>query len=132
MRRAALASMLVVVAAVLAGCGGSVREHLGDRFEHRSTSGSVVTYHSKDPVGTTVSRIVADDEPSARRADGNNEYLRYPDDIVTVGPAAGGGSTVTVEDLGRYNGGHFTYLGPGFSPGSPAAGNVSGGSGSAK
>nr|WP_241665714.1 DUF4247 domain-containing protein [Prescottella subtropica] len=132
MKRGLVAAVLACVGLLLAGCGGNVRDHLGDNFEYRSKSGSVTTYHSPDPVGTTVSRIVADDEPSARRADGNNEYLRYSDDIVTVGPAAGGGSTVTVEDLGRYNGGHFAYLGPVFSPGSPAAGNVSGGSGSAK
>ncbi len=78
-------------------------------------------------------RIVDEDEPAARKADGGNEYLRYNDDIVTVGPAAGGGSNISVEDLdGRYRGGHFVYLGPGFTPGSPAAGNTSGGSGDAK
>lgn len=123
---------LATAAVLLTGCGGNVRDHIGDKFEHRGTSGGIATYYSKDPVGTTVNRIIEDDEPAARKADGNNEYLRYDDDVVTVGPAAGGGSTVSVEDLGRYNGGHFAYLGPGFTPGSPAAGNTSGGSGSAK
>lgn len=132
MKRAGIVTTLVTATVLLAGCGGNVRDHIGDKFEHRDTTGGIATYYSRDPVGTTVNRIIEDDQPAARKADGNNEYLRYDDDIVTVGPAAGGGSTVSVEDLGRYNGGHFAYLGPGFSPGSPAAGNTSGGSGSAK
>ncbi|CAM3228081.1 DUF4247 domain-containing protein [Prescottella defluvii] len=132
-RRGAAVAVLVAAALLTAGCGGSVRDHLADKFESRGTQGDVTTYYSPDPVGTTVNRIIEDDEPAARKADGNNEYLRYNDDIVTVGPAAEGGSTVAVEDLdGRYRGGHFVYLGPGFTPGSPAAGNTSGGSGGAK
>ncbi|ORL34939.1 hypothetical protein A5N78_01655 [Prescottella equi] len=133
-RRVVAGALLGAVVALTAGCGGSnVRDHLADRFEHRGSQGDITNYWSPDPVGPTVTRIVDEDEPAARKADGGNEYLRYNDDIVTVGPAAGGGSNISVEDLdGRYRGGHFVYLGPGFTPGSPAAGNTSGGSGDAK
>lgn len=126
-------TVLGIAVLVTAGCGSQVRDHIDDTYEHRGTSGDIDTYYSPDPVGTTVSRIVAEDVPAARRADGGNEYLRYDDDIVIVGAAPDGGSTITVEDLdGRYSGGGFVFLGPGFTPGSPAAGNTSGGSGSAK
>lgn len=135
MRRVVAGVLLGAGLLLAAGCGGSssVRDHLADTFENRGSQGDITNYWSPDPVGTTVTRIVDEDEPATRKADGGNEYLRYNDDIVTVGPAAGGGSNISVEDLdGRYRGGHFIYLGPGFTPGSPAAGNTSGGSGDAK
>ncbi|HET8994774.1 MULTISPECIES: DUF4247 domain-containing protein [unclassified Rhodococcus (in: high G+C Gram-positive bacteria)] len=132
-RRMAAGFALVVAVLATAGCGSQVHDYIADTYEHRGRSGDVDTYYSPDPVGTTVSDIVANDDPAARKADGGNEYLRYNDDIVTVGAASGGGSTITVEDLdGRYSSGGFVFLGPGFTPGSPAAGNTSGGSGSAK
>lgn len=132
-RRRALGALAIATMLLTAGCGGGVRDHIADKYAHRGTQGDIATYYSPDPVGTTVERIVRDDAPAARKADGSNEFLRYNDDIVTVGPAPGGGSTINVEDLdGRYRSGHFTYLGTGFTPGSPAAGNTSGGSGSAK
>ncbi|MFD6893186.1 DUF4247 domain-containing protein [Rhodococcus sp. NPDC060086] len=132
-RRIVAGFMLGVALLITAACGSQARDHIVDTYEHRGTSGDIDTYYSPDPVGTTVSRIVAADQPAARQADGGREYLRYDDDIVTVGAAPEGGSTITVEDLdGRYSSGGFVFLGPGFTPGSPAAGNTSGGSGSAK
>lgn len=132
-KRALAGFVLGVMVLATASCGSQVRDHIASTYEHRTTSGDTSTYFSPDPVGTTVSAIVAQEEPAARRADGGNEYLRYDDDIVIVGAAPGGGSTITVEDLdGRYSSGGFIFLGPGFTPGSPAAGNTSGGSGGAK
>ncbi|MFZ2530323.1 MAG: DUF4247 domain-containing protein [Rhodococcus sp. (in: high G+C Gram-positive bacteria)] len=132
-KRAVAAVALGAAVLFAAGCGAPVRDWLSDTYELRDRTGGVTTYYSPDPVGTTVSRIVDEREPAARSADGGREYLRYDDDIVTVGSAAGGGSAVTVEDIGgRYSSGGYAYLGPGFTPGSPAAGNISGGSGGAK
>lgn len=132
-RRVVAGFVLAVAVLITAGCGSQVRDYIADTYEHRGSSGDIDTYYSPDPVGTTVSQIVANDEPAARKADGGNEYLRYNDDIVTVGAAPAGGSTITVEDLdGRYSSGGFVFLGTGFTPGSPASGNTSGGSGSAK
>ncbi|OUS93435.1 MULTISPECIES: DUF4247 domain-containing protein [unclassified Rhodococcus (in: high G+C Gram-positive bacteria)] len=131
--RVRLAPMLLLVLAATA-CGGGVRDYIADTYALQNTAGDAKTYRSKDPVGTTVSSIVADEPPAARKADGGSEYLRYDDDIVTVSAAPGGGSLVRVEDIdGRYRSGGFAYLGPGFNPGSPAGGaGGSGGSGSAK
>ncbi len=103
MRRVAAGFTLVVAVLATAGCGSQVRDYIADTYEHRGSSGDIDTYNSPDTVGTTVSDIVANLDPAARKADGGNEYLRYNDDIVTVGPAAGGGSTIRVEDLdGRW------------------------------
>ncbi|TQC49968.1 DUF4247 domain-containing protein [Rhodococcus sp. WS4] len=131
--RAKLVPMLLLVLAATA-CGGGVRDYIADTYALQNTAGDAKTYTSTDPVGTTVSTIVAEEEPAARKADGGSEYLRYDDDIVTVSAGPGGGSLVRVEDIdGRYRSGGFAYLGPGFNPGSPAGGaSGSGGSGSAK
>ena len=122
---AALVGMLVL----LTGCSGSsdIRRFLDDTYQRESSQGDSATYSSDDPVGTTVARIVAHEEPAARQADGGSEYLRYDDDIVIVSAAAGG-STIRIEDLDDgYRGGAFIFLGPGFTPGSPAGGSGGGG-----
>ncbi|MDV7241300.1 DUF4247 domain-containing protein [Rhodococcus oxybenzonivorans] len=132
-RRALIAPLLLVML-VLTACGGNIRDFIGDTYALQNTSGDARTYTSKDPIGTTVSKIVSEEAPAARKADGGSEYLRYDDDIVTVSGAPGGGSLIRVEDIdGRYRSGGFAYLGPGFNPGSPAGGaGGSGGSGDAK
>jgi Domain of unknown function (DUF4247) len=63
-------------------------------------------------------------EPEARADNDNNEYLRYSNNIVTVGPDGGHPCSIRVESLSAgYNHGSFFYLGPGFSPGSPSSGS---------
>jgi hypothetical protein len=128
------AAALAVALLLLSGCAGgsSVRNFLDDTFGGATGSGDTRTYTSADPVGTVTARIAGAVRPASRAADGGNEYLRYDDDIVTVSPAAGG-STIRVEDLdGRYRSGFYSYLGPGFNPGSPAGGASDGGPGDAK
>ena len=129
--RLAVAGVLVL----LAGCSGSsdIRRFLDDTYQRVSAQGDSATYFSGDPVGTTVSRIVAREQPAARQADGGSEYLRYDDDIVIVSAAPSGGSTIRVEDLDDgYRGGAFVFLGPGFTPGSPTGGFGGGGPGGVK
>ncbi|MDF2583612.1 MAG: hypothetical protein K0R33_2255, partial [Mycobacterium sp.] len=56
-------------------------------------------------------------------------------DIVIVGPDGRYPCSVRVEDINsRYSGGGFIFLGPGFTPGSPAGGSggSSGGPGGTK
>lgn len=128
--RAALAGVLVL----LAGCGGAsdIRRFLDDTYERVSSVGDSTIYASNDPVGTTAARIAARKAPAARQADGGSEYLRYDDDIVIVS-AAPAGSTIRIEDLADgYRGGAFIFLGPGFTPGSPAGGGFGSGPGGAK
>lgn len=123
--RAAVAGVLLL----LVGCSGSsdIRRFLDGTYQRVSAQGDSATYSSSDPVGTTVSRLVSHAQPAARQADGGSEYLRYDDDIVIVS-AAPGGSSIRVEDLDDgYRGGAFIFLGPGFTPGSPAGGSGGGG-----
>ena len=62
-------------------------------------------------------------EPEARAANGNNEYLRYSNNIVIVGPDGNYPCSIRVESLGAgYSHGAFIFLGPGFTPGSPSGG----------
>ncbi|MCZ2860468.1 DUF4247 domain-containing protein [Blastococcus sp. VKM Ac-2987] len=127
-----LAALLVAV--LLAGCGSGtrIRDFLENTYERTEIVGDASVYASPDPVGTTTEAIVDAVPPAERQADGGNEYLRYDDDIVIVS-AAPGGSSVRVEDLdGRYRGGFFAFLGPGFRPGSPVGTGGGGGPGDVK
>ena len=133
MRTQSVAMALAAAVLALAGCGigNDVRNFIDNTYALQNRFGDTAVYASDDPVGPTTSTIVNAVNPAARAADGGAEYLRYDDDIVVVSPAAGGGSQVLAEDLdGRYRSGGFAYLGAGFSPGSPAAGD--GGPGDAK
>ena len=73
--------------------------------------------------------------PEARAANGPNQYLRYSNNIVIVGPDGNRPCSIRVEGLNAgYNHGAFLFLGPGFSPGSPSggAGGTPGGPGGTK
>ncbi|MGB8389392.1 DUF4247 domain-containing protein [Mycobacterium sp.] len=75
---------------------------------------------SPEQVADTLSDYQA---PEARAASGNNEYLRYSNDIVIVGPDGNYPCSIRVESLSAgYSHGAFIFLGPGFTPGSPAGG----------
>jgi hypothetical protein len=74
-------------------------------------------------------------EPAARTDNDKTEYLRYPNNIVIVGPDGKYTCSIRVEALSAgYNHGSFIFLGPGFSPGSPSggAGGTPGGPGGTK
>ncbi|SPM37296.1 hypothetical protein MRAB57_5139 [Mycobacterium rhizamassiliense] len=74
-------------------------------------------------------------EPDARADNGNNEYLRYSNNIVIVGPDGKYPCSIRVEPLSAgYSHGSFIFLGPGFGPGSPSsgAGGTPGGPGGTK
>jgi uncharacterized protein DUF4247 len=132
--RRSWATVLAVTALLLVGCGvdDQVRGFLEDAYVLQNTSGDSATYAANTPVGATTAAIVGAVPPAARRADGGAEYLRYDDDIVIVSSAPTG-SAIQVEDLDdRYRSGHYRYLGPGFDPGSPAGGYISGGPGDVK
>ncbi|WP_166535338.1 DUF4247 domain-containing protein [Blastococcus xanthinilyticus] len=129
-----LALALAAVLLLVSGCGSGtrIRDFLEANYERTEILDDTSVYASPDPVGTTTEAIVDAVPPAERQADGGNEYLRYEDDIVIVSAAAGG-STVRVEDLdGRYRGGFFAFLGPGFRPGSPVGTSGGGGPGDVK
>ncbi len=63
-------------------------------------------------------------EPAARASNGDNEYLRYSNNIVIVGPDGSRPCSIRVESLNAgYSHGAFVFLGPGFTPGSPSGGS---------
>jgi hypothetical protein len=118
-RRAAGAAALL---ALLAGCGAGsdVRSFVDDTFDEQSESGDTSTYLAAAPVAAAAGQIAGAVPPAAQADDAGSRYLRYDDDLVVVSPASGG-SIVRVEDLdGAYRAGTYAYLGPGFTPGSPA------------
>jgi hypothetical protein len=87
---------------------------------------------SPDQVADTLAEY---QEPEARADNDNNEYLRYSNNIVIVGPDGGHPCSIRVEGLSAgYNHGSFVFLGPGFGPGSPSsgAGGTPGGPGGTK
>lgn len=62
--------------------------------------------------------------PAARASHTDTEYLRYRNNIVTVGPDGTYPCIIRVENLSAgYNHGAYVFLGPGFTPGSPSGGS---------
>lgn len=119
--RRPLAALVGLV--LLASCGSSsaVRGHLEQRYGPGARSGDAQTsWETGLPVARVTADLVQRVRPAARAVDAGVEHLRYDDDIVLVGPTAGGGSRITAEDLdGPFRDGAYAHLGPGFTPGSP-------------
>ena len=87
---------------------------------------------SPDEVADTLADYQA---PEARADNDKAEYLRYSNNMVIVGPDGSRPCSIRVESLSAgYSHGAFIFLGPGFSPGSPAggAGGTPGGPGGTK
>jgi hypothetical protein len=79
--------------------------------------------------------LAAYQAPEARAANGPNQYLRYSNNMVIVGPDGSYPCSIRLESLNAgYSHGAFIFLGPGFSPGSPSggAGGSPGGPGGTK
>jgi Domain of unknown function (DUF4247) len=75
---------------------------------------------SPDEVADTLADYQA---PVARADNDQNEYLRYSNNIVIVGPDGSRPCSIRLENLSAgYSHGAFIFLGPGFIPGSPAGG----------
>lgn len=140
-------NQLYAVAGVLAGLGAillisgmvvlhkNVRNHLSETYRHYATDVNGDRYQCSGSPKSVADDISAYATPEARASDRGSEYLRYDDDIVTVGPDGQYSCSIRAEDVNaRYGGGAFIFLGPGFTPGSPAGGSggSSGGPGGAK
>jgi hypothetical protein len=137
---------LFVLAAVLAGGGllclvigismlPNLKSHVAERYPLYATTADGDRYECSGSPKSVADELAGVDEPEARASDRGAEYLRYDDDIVTVGPDRGRPCTIHVEDINAgYSGGSFIFLGPGFTPGSPAGGSggSSGGPGGSK
>jgi hypothetical protein len=130
---------LLLLAGVLAiagvGCligsimiGPSVASYLGDNYDSTASN----RYNCSGSPDDIADDIAEDQPPEARTSDDktHTEYLRYDNNIVTVGKYGNQACSIHLESLNDgYNQGHYTYLGPGFYRGSPASssGGSSGG-----
>ncbi len=126
---------VVLLIAGIALQSKDVRGHVRDTYRQYSADGSNGRYECSGSPKSVADDIAAYDAPEARASDRGTEYLRYNDDIVTVGPEGQYPCSIRVEDTNaRYSGGGFIFLGPGFFPGSPAGGSggSSGGPGGTK
>lgn len=136
----AVAGALVALGAVLLVWGmvllnKNVRGYIGENYRQYSADGGDGRYECGGSPTAVADAIAAYDAPESRASDRGSEYLRYPDDIVIVGPDGRYPCSIRVEDINsRYSGGGFIFLGPGFTPGSPAgsSGGSPGGPGGTK
>jgi hypothetical protein len=103
--------------------GKDVRSHLADNYREYSKDADGVRYACDGAPAVVADEIAVYQQPEARATDRGSEYLRYPDDVVIVGPDLGRACSIRAEDTdARYSHGGFIYLGPGFHPGSPSGG----------
>ena len=125
--------MLMVGVALLP----NIRTHISDNYRMYSRDADGTNYACDGSPAQTAARLAEFKQPDARATDRGSTYLRYDDDIVVVGPdtTLGAPCSIRVENTNaRYRSGGFIFLGPGFTPGSPArgSGGSPGGPGSVK
>lgn len=126
----ALSGILAALGAVLLIAGMAmlnkdIRAHVSENYRQYSADGGDGRYECSGSPTSVADDLAAYDAPETRATDRGSEYLRYPDDIVIVGPEGTRPCSVRVEDINsRYSGGGFIFLGPGFTPGSPAGGSA--------
>ncbi len=101
----------------------NIASYIASHYHEYSRDANGTRYQcsgSPDDVADTLADYQA---PEARAANGDNEYLRYSNNIVIVGPDGNYPCSIRVEPLSAgYSHGTFIFLGPGFTPGSPAGG----------
>ena len=127
---------LVALFGVLFGTSGSVRSHIGGKYQRvdAESKGRSAVYTSSQSPGSVARSISGAWKPAERINDPGGYFLRYKSAMVAVAAAAAGqaGSRIYVDDQGRgynrwypYIGGRWgTFSGPGetFRGGGPAAG----------
>jgi hypothetical protein len=116
---AATASLIFGLVLMHKDIGSYIAGHYQE-YSHDASGTRYACTGSPKQVADTLANYQA---PAARAANGDSQYLRYSSNIVVVGPDGTHPCSIRVEDLGaRYSHGGFIFLGPGFTPGSPAGG----------
>lgn len=123
-----LAAVLAVAGAVFLLLGLSrmsdVRSYTAKNYPQYSSDARGTRYACNESPSAVAATLVAEKAPEARGSDRGIEYLRYDDYIVTVGADGQRSCSILVEDLAAgYSAGSYVFLGPGFTPGSPAGGS---------
>ncbi|CKP56383.1 Conserved membrane protein of uncharacterised function [Mycobacterium tuberculosis] len=117
---AAAVSLISGITLLNRDVGSYIASHY--RQESRDVNGTrYLCTGSPKQVATT---LVKYQTPAARASHTDTEYLRYRNNVVTVGPDGTYPCIIRVENLSAgYNHGAYVFLGPGFTPGSPSGGS---------
>lgn len=100
-----------------------IRSYVAGHYREYSHDAGGTRYVCDGSPAQVADTLVGYEQPAARASSGGTQYLRYDDEIVTVGPEGNHSCSVRVEDLGAgYSHGAFIFLGPGFYPGAPSSG----------
>jgi hypothetical protein len=101
-----------------------VDSYIASHFHEYSRDANATRYTCTGSPAQVANTLAGYQAPVARGASGSNQYLRYDDNIVIVGPDGKYPCSIRVEDLSAgYSHGSFIFLGPGFTPGSPSGGS---------
>jgi hypothetical protein len=104
-----------------------IASYIAGHYREYSRDANGTRYDCTGSPDDTADTLAEYQQPAARASDDTNEYLRYSNTIVIVGPDLGHQGrpcSVRVESLNAgYSHGAFVFLGPGFSPGSPSGGS---------
>jgi len=101
-----------------------VRSYVNSNYQRYAGTGDSARYACSGSPSAVASDLADAQEPDTQASNGATTYLRYDDNIVTVGPDGNRPCSIRVEGLnGGYSHGMYMFLGPGFYPGSPASGS---------
>ncbi len=118
----ALAAAACLIAAVTL-LHKNISSYIAGHYHEYSRDVNGVRYECTGPPDEVADTLADYQSPEARAASDDVEYLRYTDNIVIVGPDGARPCSIRVESLSAgYDHGAFIFLGPGFTPGSPAEG----------
>ncbi|ORV15441.1 DUF4247 domain-containing protein [Mycobacterium celatum] len=112
-----------------------IRTYIAGHYHEYSRDANGTRYLCEGSPARVANTLGEYQHPAAQAANAGTQYLRYDNEIVTVGPDSGHPCSIRVEDLAAgYNHGAFIFLGPGFYPGAPRSGSggSSGGPGGTK
>lgn len=117
---AATVSLVFGIVLVSRDVGSYIAGHY-QQYAHDANANRYSCSGSPSQIADTLAHYKS---PAARASDGGNEYLRYSDYVVIVGPDGTRPCSIRVEGLGAgYSHGSYVFLGPGFTPGSPSGGS---------
>jgi hypothetical protein len=100
-----------------------ITSYIASHYQQYARDANSTRYACTDSPDEVADALADYQAPEARADNDKTEYLRYSNNIVTVGPDGSRPCSIRVESLSAgYSHGAFIFLGPGFTPGSPAGG----------
>lgn len=101
----------------------NIASYIASHYQEYSRDANATRYACTGSPAQVTNTLAGYLAPEARAASGNNQYLRYANNIVVVGPDGKYPCSIRVEDINAgYSHGSYIFLGTGFFPGSPAGG----------